>query len=117
MSYRCANCGELHQGLPDIGSDYPGPYWDVPENERSQRIQLTSDTCVIDGELFFIRGVLELPITDAVEHGLTGEHSRFGFGVWVSQKDENFAAYRREPNSSAIGPFFGWLCTHIGFYE
>jgi hypothetical protein len=36
--------------------------------------------------------------------------------VWVSQKRQNFEAYQRDPDSAAIGPFFGWLCTRIDFY-
>ena len=31
-------------------------------------------------------------------------------------KRENFFAYRQNPNTSAIGPFFGWLCTRIAYY-
>ena len=85
MSYRCSTCGELHDGLRDIGMDYPDHYWDVPEEERPQRIGFTSDTCVIDDEDFFIRGVIEIPIHDYPRN--------FGLGVWISQKRENFNTY------------------------
>lgn len=108
MSFRCTVCGEVHDELPDIGSDRPDHYWGVPETEREGRIELTSDTCVIDGEAFFIRGVIHIPIHDHPES--------FGFGVWVSQKRENFDAYVRQPDSDEIGPFFGWLCTRIDYY-
>jgi hypothetical protein len=108
MSFRCAVCGEMHDELPDIGADRPDPYWDVPEEERERRVELTEDTCVIDGEHYFIRGVLQLPVHDHPEG--------FGFGVWVSQKRENFEAYVQEPGSSALGPFFGWLSTRIEYY-
>ena len=108
MSYRCSVCGETHDDLPDLGSDRPDPWWDIPEGERDRRITLTSDTCIIDDEDFFIRGVIEIPIHDA-------EHS-FGFGVWVSQKRENFLKYLEFPDSPEIGPFFGWLCTRIAYY-
>jgi hypothetical protein len=109
MSFRCTICGELHDDLPDVGVDKPDHWWDVPEEERSRRIKLTSDTCVIDGKDFFIRGVIEIPIHDYPE--------RFGFGVWVSQKRENFLTYVQNPDSAEIGPFFGWLCTRIGYYS
>ncbi len=69
---------------------------------------LTADTCVIDGESFFIRGVIEIPIHDSPD--------KFGFGVWVSQKKENFIAYSNNSNSDKIGPFFGWLCNRITYY-
>jgi hypothetical protein len=107
MTYRCATCGEPHEGLPDIGSDRPLPWYDIPKDERQTRAVLTSDTCVIDGEHCFIRGVIDVPLL---------EGGRFGFGVWVSQKRENFERYLDEPGSSAIGPFFGWLCTRLDYY-
>ncbi|MFL5386711.1 MAG: DUF2199 domain-containing protein [Longimicrobiaceae bacterium] len=108
MSFRCAVCGDSHDELPDVGSDRPDPWWEIPEDERERRIELTSDTCVIDDEDFFIRGVIQIPVHDHPQ--------AFGFGVWVSQKRENFHAYLENPRSSGIGPFFGWLSTHIAFY-
>src|SRR5262245_13295515 len=109
MSFQCSICGESHDELPDIGSDKPAQWWDVSEQERDERIELSSDTCVIDGEHFFIRGVIEIPIHDYPE--------RFGFGVWISQKRENFQTYCDNWNSSEIGPFFGWLSTRIAYYK
>jgi hypothetical protein len=108
VAYRCATCGKLHHDLPDIGSDKPDHWWGVPAKERKKRIKLTGDTCIIDDEDFFIRGVLEIPIHDY-------RHA-FGFGVWVSQKRENFFKYLEDFDSNRIGPFFGWLCTKISYY-
>ena len=65
MSFRCPTCGDLHEGLPHISVDKPDHWWDVPEEEREHRIQLTSDTCIIDDEDFFIRGVIERSPTSA----------------------------------------------------
>jgi hypothetical protein len=109
MSYRCTSCGETHEGLPDIGADKPDQWWDIPEEEREGRIELTDDTCIIDGEDFFIRGVIHIPVH--------GQPEDFGFGVWVSQKKENFYAYQENFDSAEIGPFFGWLCTKLSCYE
>ena len=109
MSYRCSVCGETHEGLPDIGADKPETWWDVPEEEREQRVELTSDTCIIDNEHFFIRGVIHIPVR--------GQTNDFGFGVWVSQKRENFYTYLENFDSAEIGPFFGWLCTNLACYE
>lgn len=109
MSYRCSTCGEAHEVLPHIGIDYPDHYWEVPEAERGPRVVLTTDTCVIDGGHYFIRGVIEIPVHEYPEN--------FGFGVWVSQKKENFETYLKNFDSNAIGPFFGWLCTNIVYYE
>jgi hypothetical protein len=109
MDYTCSICGKTHDELPDIGADKPDHYWGVPEQERDKRVVLTSDTCVIDDESFFIRSVIEIPIHDSPE--------RFGFGVWVSQKKENFITYQNNFSSDQIGPFFGWLCTNIRYYQ
>jgi hypothetical protein len=108
MSFRCSTCGDLHEDLPHVGMDKPDHYWDVPEEERDERINFTSDTCIIDNEDYFIRGVIEIHVHGSPEN--------FGFGVWVSQKKENFYTYLENFDTSEIGPFFGWLCTDIGYY-
>jgi hypothetical protein len=109
MSYRCLVCGEPHKGLPDIGMDKPDYWWRVPEAERERRVVLVGDdACIIDDEDFFIRGVIEIPIHRYPES--------FGFGVWVSQKRENFYTYLDNFNSGEIGPFFGWLSTNITYF-
>lgn len=110
MGYRCHRCDREHEGLPDIAFAKPDPFFDVPEDEREARVWATSDLCVIDRERFFIRGVLSLPIVDG-EPGAS-----FGFGVWVSQKKENFETYVANYESAEIGPFFGWLSTRISYY-
>ena len=108
MGYQCATCGQQHDGLPDLGWDRPHIFWLIPEEERAGRIELTSDTCILDHEHYFIRGVIEIPIVDATD--------TFGLGAWVTQKRENFHTYLDHPDSAAIGPFFGWLSTHIAYY-
>ncbi len=108
MAYRCSVCGETHEALPDIGMDRPDHWWGVPEQERERRIELTPDVCIIDNEDYFIRGVIEIHVHDYPDG--------FAFGVWVSQKRENFYTYLDNFDSAAIGPFFGWLCTRIAYY-
>lgn len=108
MTYKCSTCDETHDDLPDIGDDKPYYWYSVPEGERRARAELTQDTCVIDGEDFFVRGVIRIPVH--------GHHRDFGFGVWVSLKKENFDAYIASPDSEQIGPFFGWLSSEITYY-
>jgi hypothetical protein len=108
MSYICSTCGEEHDELPDIGSDRPDYFWGVDEKLRDEIIELTEDTCIIEND-YFIRGVIEIPIIDYTD--------RFGFGVWVSQKKENFEKYVENFDTTEIGPFFGWLSTNIQFYK
>jgi len=108
MSFRCRTCGKTHDELPRLGLDQPDQWFDMAPAQRDARGELTSDTCVIDGEHFFIRGVIEIPVH--------GEATPFGFTVWVSQKKENFETYVRHFESADIGPFFGWLSNRISFY-
>jgi hypothetical protein len=105
MGYHCACCGQTHEGLPDIGFAAPYHYYQLPDEEREARSVLTEDTCVIDGEDYFIRGTIELPVH--------GQEATFGLGVWVSQKDTNFGCYVQNPDTPEIGPFFGWLSSEV----
>ena len=111
MSYQCHVCGEEHDDLPDIGADYPDPWLAIPAADRARRAKINSDLCIIDDKDHFIRAVLSIPLIDA-----PGEN--FSFGVWVSQAPHNFKTYVEHfEDSSGIGPFFGWLCTRIAYYE
>ncbi|MBT8398891.1 MAG: DUF2199 domain-containing protein [Rhodothermia bacterium] len=107
MSYVCSCCGKTHKGLPDVGFDQPALALDVPDHERDLRVSLGSDLCVVDDEHHFVRGVIEIPVADYA--------SSLGIGAWVSQKAENFQLYAGRPDSSSIGPFFGWLSNDVGF--
>lgn len=69
----------------------------------------TDDLCVIENRDHFVRAVLEIPLVDSDDY--------FGWGVWVSLKKENFETYREQYDTDQIGPFFGWLCTEISFFD
>jgi hypothetical protein len=111
MGYHCTVCGNLHEepDLPDLGMEFPDPYLDVPEQERDERTEHSSETCIVrdeDGEHYFIRGVILVPVH--------GQEEPFGIGVWVSQSRQNFARYLA---NEAMAPTFGWLCNRIDFYS
>lgn len=106
MLYACAICGQEHGELPHVGSAAPFHWADALD--KDPRSLLTGDICIIKGRDFFIHGVIEIPVHDY-------EYA-FGWGVWVSHKQENFEVYRDHFDSTKIGPFFGWLCTEIVFY-
>src|SRR5437899_5103501 len=107
MPYKCSMCGEVHDDLPHIGSE--APYQWADRFASDPQSLLTEDLCIIEGRDYFVRGVLEIPVHD-YEH-------EFGWGVWVSHKKENFEIYRENSQSADIGPFFGWLCTAIDYYD
>jgi hypothetical protein len=74
--FKCSSCGEWHEGMPTFGADAPLYFYAIPEQEREARCVLTSDTCSIDQEFFFVRGCLEIPVEGAMEP--------FVWGVWAS---------------------------------
>ncbi|MGL4242901.1 MAG: DUF2199 domain-containing protein, partial [Beijerinckiaceae bacterium] len=70
---------------------------------------LTEDFCVLDGQHFFVRCVLELPLA-----GWSGQ--RFGFGVWSTLSKANFERYRATFDSgeqAELGPMFGWFSNRL----
>jgi len=107
MPYICTICGQEHTDLPHIGSAAPFHWADVLAKDPNSL--LTEDLCIIEGRAFFVHGVIEIPVHDY--------EYEFGWGVWVSHKKENFETYREQFDSTAVGPFFGWLCTKIDFYK
>lgn len=104
FTFKCQTCGEIHQGTPTFGYEFPIYYLDVPEEQREERCELTSDTCVIDSELYFVRGCVEIPVH--------GEDEPFIWGVWVSLSEKSFARYLElyeVAERDQEEPFFGWL--------
>jgi hypothetical protein len=73
FSFKCASCGEVHEGMPSFGAHAPLTYYDVPQEEREHRCDLGSDDCVVDEEFFFVRGCIEIPVI--------GETEPFSWGV------------------------------------
>lgn len=83
----------------------------VPEAEYHDRVEENDDQCIIDGEQFFLRGHIELPLIDLEEV--------FIWSVWVSLSKQSFDQIRkhwetegRETNE----PYFGWLMTNLPCY-
>lgn len=103
--FHCATCGEYHDDLPMcLGASAPALWHSLPEAERGESSELTSDLCVIQGQHFFILGRLLLPVVDGADP--------FVWLVWVSLSEQSFRRIgqlweqegrEREP------PYFGWL--------
>ena len=113
FKFKCSSCDEIHVGIPSLGNKAPIQYYTIPQDEVDQRVVLTSDTCVIDDKLFFVRGCLELPVI--------GYSDVFNMGTWVSLSEEHFVRYNelfeveiRENEA----PMFSWFCSWVWpFYE
>jgi hypothetical protein len=111
-AWTCRCCGQRFNTLPlGFSCNVPEPWLAIPQAERDARGQCSSDLCVIDGEHFFVRGCLEIPII--------GRADKFVWGVWASLSKQNFerildlwdaADLENEP------PMFGWLGNAISIY-
>lgn len=111
LGFTCAQCGESHNGLFDLACAAPAPYLEATEAERARDFELSDDLCVWNGEHFFVRAVLPIPV-----HGLD---DFFAYGVWSSLSPENFALYKahwEEPAAEGLGPWFGWFSNRLEGY-
>ncbi|WP_296612834.1 DUF2199 domain-containing protein [Sphingomonas sp.] len=109
--FKCSQCDEWHEGMPSFATDAPPYYYDVPETERAERCELTSDTCIVDDEFFFVRGCVDIPVH--------GESEPFSWGLWVSlsrKSFEEFTSLFGVPARDDYGPYFGWLSAYLAVY-
>jgi len=110
--WTCKCCGRQHDELPlDWSVPTPDHYQAIPENERPARTQLNKDFCTIDGEAFYIRGLIEIPII--------GRADTFAWGVWASvsaASAKTISQVWNAPDCANAGPFFGWLSSALGLY-
>ena len=115
--WTCADCGETHQGLIDLACGKPEQWPGAEDKAPNSALDpngnfLSEDFCVLDGQHFFVRAVLELPI-----RGSDGRH--FGFGVWSTLSRQNFVRYVQTFDSGEqdeLGPWFGWFSNRLKGY-
>lgn len=112
FSFKCSECNEVHEGSPSFSFRAPAPYLEQ-SNDVQEAGELGSDLCKFrdeDGEHFFIRVVLEIPIQDVGEP--------FTWGVWVSLSEQNFERYIDTYDEPKLDDcYFGWLCNYLPYYE
>lgn len=103
FEFKCANCDEVHYGVPGFRFPYPFDYFLLPEGER-QDSWLGSDDCVIAHRHFFIRGCLDIPVH--------GETEALCWGVWLAVSRDDYDLWRScydESKRSHLAPFPGAL--------
>jgi hypothetical protein len=111
MSWKCHICEIEHEEVP-LCFSIEAPWRAlVPEAEFAQRVELTKDQCVVDGQHFFIRGHVEISIHDYPEP--------LSFSVWSSLSEQSFVHMTERwesPDRALDSPYFGWLSSPIAFY-
>lgn len=113
MATACATCGQAHDELPfGYGARAPLAAEDIPAAEREERLELGSDQCVIDDSRFFLRGRMEIAVSDAPQH-------TFIWGVWVEVTELQFdrAAVLWETEDSKQPPMPGSLATAVPCFQ
>jgi hypothetical protein len=108
--YLCACCGQHHADVPLSYATMAPDAWRA-ELAHDDESRLSSDLCVIRGEHFFVRGLIEIPVI--------GGDEPFSWGVWVSLSRERFAQTVRTwetPGRESQSPAFGWLNTTLPIY-
>ena len=113
----CCACGEVHQGVFDLGCFRPD-YWQGSADYQPNQVALESnhflseDFCVLEGTHYFIRCVLEIPIV-----GYPSQ--RFGYGVWSSLSLKSYQQYSSIFDTGEIDSvisWFGWLSNRLQGY-
>jgi hypothetical protein len=115
--WSCGACGETHQGLFDLACDKPEQWRGIEDKAPNSALDLSGnflseDFCVLEGQHFFVRAVLELPI-----RGSGGP--LFGLGAWATLSRENFVRYVAAFDSGEqdeLGPWFGWFSNRLEGY-
>ncbi|MFF5767240.1 DUF2199 domain-containing protein [Streptomyces tanashiensis] len=89
---------------------YAPAVWD-PAFADADDCLLSPDQCVIRGQHYFVKGLIEIPVI--------GSDEPFSWGVWVSLSRGNFsraADLWDKPGREEEEPYFGWLTTELPIY-
>ncbi|MBW3572860.1 MAG: DUF2199 domain-containing protein [Gemmatimonadetes bacterium] len=112
MKIRCSACDQLHDlSEIQIGYDRPDPWYAVHPAEREERWQMDMDLAILDGERFFIRGLVFIPVQ--------GEEHPHAWGVWAAVDEADFRLYDalyEDPERHREPPFAGRIANQIAGY-
>jgi hypothetical protein len=117
QSWKCASCLEEHRGIFDLGCAKPDAFSGSEEYEPNAVVVssthgLSEDFCILDGEHYFIRCILRLPLI-----GAPGQY--FSYGVWSTLSKKNFVTYSETfdvGEQGSLGPWFGWFSNRLRGY-
>ena len=112
MAFTCDVCGGTHAGeTRDIRLGLPDPIFRIAEAERDERARVGDDSAVLrdgEGERFFVRALLELPIE--------GEEGYFGYGSWIEVSPADFETLSglwHDEDGWRSEPFAGTLANEL----
>lgn len=110
--FLCGLCGKHHEVLPlSFSVKAPLAVAGVAPEEIASRVVINPEQCVVDGERYFLRGRIVLPILDFDQP--------FIWGVWAEVSPKNFLRTHqlwRTAGRERSRPFPGWLDTNLPLY-
>lgn len=111
FAFRCATCDKLHEGSPSFAFFQPDYYCQLSDEEKAAS-QIDEDRCKVvveEGEYYFIRALLEIPII--------GVGEPFLWGIWMSVSKKSFFHYLEVTGDPEEGDgFFGYVANEISVY-
>ena len=111
MGFTCSTCGRYHEEeLRDVRTGLPDEIFALAAEERDRRAQVGPDFAELDGERFYVRGLLSIPILD--------EDADFGWGIWARVEAHVDAELREHwTDEDAVGRSFeGELAVELPAY-
>lgn len=122
VRWKCDTCEDWHTG-PSLDWGYSAPFYWEDDHEVSDGSSpppidplpewfLNDDFCVVQGEHYFVRGVIHVPIV--------GTADTFCWGVWGSLSRQNFEkliAALNDADPIELLPMFSWLSNQIEEYD
>lgn len=114
--WRCGSCEQDHGWPFDLAAHAPDPWPHASEYEHNGALRmdgdfLSEDFCVLNGEHFFVRAVMAIPVQ--------GMADDFGFGCWSTLSRQNFDKYLESFDSirpSQEELWSGWLCNRLAHH-
>jgi hypothetical protein len=112
VGFLCSVCNQFHDGFPmSFAASAPYGISEDSRNQENSAVILTEDWCNDGRGIFYVKGVLEIPILD--------DQNSLNWIVWVSLSEKNFRRtlqlWETEGRENEP-PYFGWLCTSLPFY-
>lgn len=112
LRYRCPDCRDIHDGLPDLCFALPDAIFELDATAREARALVSSDLCMLDDARYFIRCVLEVAVA--------GHADVFAYGMWteVAARDFNrYAVYYNTDAPAHISTFAGRIANRLPLTE
>jgi hypothetical protein len=112
FAFKCSSCDAIHEGSPSFAFRAPDPWLGQPK-EIQDRGSLGTDHCRYqdsEGEHFFVRACLEVPIV--------GIEVPFLWGVWGSLSEKNYRSYfDKYDDPDPTDRYFSWFSNVLPYYQ